>query len=256
MPKVTVDGVKIEVPAAATVCGPIAKTPFDYASPRATASRPPQRERIRRIVTFPILALAGLAVMVPHFAGAAGRSEEIERRSSTPDALIAMRDFSRCVADRNPRAAEAALALDHRRDEQEAALRQLAEGNKRCVALASRLGFSSLLFAGGLAERLLARQRGKGRLAPLVAHDPARPAVQARDESEMMALCTVRTAPAAVETVLATKPASAAEGAAMAALAPTVAGCVAAGQTMRLNRPGLRALLALGAYRLAHRGPG
>jgi hypothetical protein len=61
----------------------------------------------------------------------------------------------------------------------------------------------------------------------------------------------MRAAPAKVQAIVATRPASDAEGVAMKAAGADIVNCVPQGQTFRLKRPGLRALLALGAYRLA-----
>jgi hypothetical protein len=66
-----------------------------------------------------------------------------------------------------------------------------------------------------------------------------------------MALCTVRAAPQKVAAVLATEVFSAVEGAALRDITPDVQSCLAAGVNLRLNRIGLRAMLALAAYRLA-----
>jgi hypothetical protein len=112
-----------------------------------------------------------------------------------------------------------------------------------------------VLFAGGLAENLL-RQRGAvADLAPVVALNPARPAVVSRDDTELMALCVVRASPAKVSALLQTAPASEEEGADLRALMPELRSCLTAGSSVSLNRLLGRAILALAAYRLAeHNG--
>jgi hypothetical protein len=85
--------------------------------------------------------------------------------------------------------------------------------------------------------------------------DPAAPPLQARDDTELMALCTVRQSPDAVLALLATDPATAAETAAMRTLGSTLTGCVARGKSMQLNKPALRVDLALAAYRIANQAP-
>jgi hypothetical protein len=164
-------------------------------------------------------------------------------------ATAAMHNFATCVADRGPKEAAAVLAIDYRSREYDQKLNRLARDRNRCL-FAGRLKFNGILFAGGLAERLAEKGRAPAEIARLLRYDPALPAVQARDETETMALCTVHKAPEQVADLLATEPASDAEEAAMREIAPTVGSCLAAGQKMRLNRPGLRSLLALAAYRV------
>jgi hypothetical protein len=171
-------------------------------------------------------------------------------RPRAPDfATAAMHNFAICVADRGPKEAAEVLAIDYRSREYNQKLNRLARDRNRCL-FAGRLKFNGILFAGGLAERLAERGRAPGDLANLLRYDPSLPPVAARDETETMALCTVREAPGAVAALLATAPATAAEEAAMREIGPTVGSCLAAGQKMRLNRPGLRSLLALAAYRV------
>jgi hypothetical protein len=56
-----------------------------------------------------------------------------------------------------------------------------------------------------------------------------------------------------VAAVLATVPASAEEAKAIAAITPKLAACVRQGAAATLNRPALRALFALAAYRIVTR---
>jgi len=68
-------------------------------------------------------------------------------------------------------------------------------------------------------------------------------------------MCVARAKPADVFALFATTPASDAE---LAALKPTgdiLPGCIPAGQTIKLNRPAVRAIYALGAYRLLAGNP-
>ncbi len=202
---------------------------------------------IRKLITAALAsALAASAFAAPAAAqqrtGGASRSE--------PRAFVAMRNFSQCVVDRSPRAAAAVLAMDPAGAPYREALRRLAGGHDYC-APGTQLRFSGIFFVGGLAEALVTDRRGRSALASRVALDPARPAIQARDETELMTLCAVRAAPGEAASLFATEPASAAELAALRALAPTVSACLGAGRTMRLDRPNLRALLALAAYRLS-----
>jgi hypothetical protein len=182
-------------------------------------------------------------------AGLACAAAAADRQAQPADfAVFRMHRFGECVVDRGPREAEALLALDYRTEAYGRAMRRLSRDRSRCL-FNGRLRFSSLLFAGTLAEQLVEKGRTKDKLVDLLTYDPSKPTLRARDETEVMALCTVRKAPQSVVGLLATAPASDAEEAAIKSLAPTVASCVAQGKNMRVNRPGLRALLALAAYR-------
>jgi len=192
------------------------------------------------------LSVAAVALLL--FAGAAEAAAQGRRNS--PLAAQAMHNFAICAANRSPRGAARLLAMDFRTEAYTQALRRFALGHNSCTARRTSLRFSGSLFAGGLAEQLLREPIGARPLALLVAHDPARPAIEARDETEAMGLCTVRQAPAETQALLATEPGSAQEAAAAAALTPAITACLTRGQAMRLNRPGMRALLALAAYRL------
>ncbi len=164
-------------------------------------------------------------------------------------AITAMHNFGRCVVDRGNKGAAEVLAMDYRTKEYGDALRKLARGFNYC-APGAELRFNGLLFAGGLAERMVVQAQGQRSLADLLAFDATRPAVQARDEGELTALCTARTAPQQLQALFATAPASKEEAIALKSLQPVIASCLRSGQQMRLNPPGLRSLLALGAYRL------
>jgi hypothetical protein len=106
-----------------------------------------------------------------------------------------------------------------------------------------------------MAEALLNANLRQSELAAHVALDPARTPLAARDENELMSLCTVRAAPDQVSALLRSEAASPLEAAALTALVPHVTSCLAAGQRLALNRPFLRAVLVLAAYRLSdHNG--
>lgn len=177
-----------------------------------------------------------------------GRALRLEGEPSTPEDLRLLQRFARCVAQRHPTEAAAILATDFRTHGYTQAMRRLAQGNASCVPL-GRAKFSGILFAGGLAETLLTRQNLLADLAARTAVDPSRP-IQARDESELMSICVVRNAPPQVVAMLSSEAASPGEGAAFRAVMPQVGQCLAAGVNLRLNRPALRAMLALASYRL------
>lgn len=203
-----------------------------------------------------ILAVAALGASA---SASAQRRPRFDRDPATPAEVRVLARFSQCVAERgaNRERSRALLALDFRTEQYQAELLRLAGDNANCVPFGGRLAFGGVLFAGGLAENLL-RQRGAvADLRPLVALDPARPAIASRDETELMALCVVRASPGKVTALLWTAPASGEEGAALRALRPELASCLRAGSSVTLNRLGGRAILALAAYRLAvHNGWG
>jgi hypothetical protein len=169
---------------------------------------------------------------------------------NTPEAIRALHDFARCVAHDHWARARAGeiLAMDYRDDAAHDALRAFVLERSQCVPPHHELTTNNLLFAGAIAEAYLPRDR---ELATMVAYDPARPALQARNEIEVMSLCTVRAAPAAVAALFATMPATAEEAAALRTLAPQLGQCLRAGARSRVNGLEVRALLALAAWRLS-----
>ncbi|GLR48557.1 hypothetical protein [Sphingomonas astaxanthinifaciens] len=162
--------------------------------------------------------------------------------------LTEMQDYGRCVANRQPGRAARLLDGDYRTEEYNKALRLFAQNMNGCVDRGGRLRSGQLLFAGALAEGLLAREYKTGLAAALVT--PAVP-IASRSETETMALCLAMKAPAETEALLATKPASPEEGAAIKPLVAALPDCLVEGQQMTLNKPGLRAVLALAALRVA-----
>jgi len=177
------------------------------------------------------------------------RSMRLDDPPSLPEDLRKLDRFSRCVAQRQANPSAALLAMDFRAEGYESGLRRLAQGNRGCAPL-GRLAFGGVLFAGGMAEALLQRSGASMDVAARTALDPARPPLQARDENELMGICTVRAAPALVQGLLATEVASPEEAAAIRALMPQVGQCLTAGINLRVNRPALRAALALATYRI------
>ena len=165
-------------------------------------------------------------------------------------AVEAMANFGQCVARFTPTGARKVLAMDFRTKEYVQAIDQLASGHGRCAS-GSRIGFNGVLFAGALAEAMLEMENRPEALAGRIARHPARPPILARSPMETMALCTVMEAPQAVAGLFATAPASADEANAIKGLAPTLNACLAQGQSAEINRPGLRSVLALAAWRIA-----
>jgi hypothetical protein len=206
---------------------------------------------------FPLPMILSVAALGASTFASARQSPRFDRDPTTPAEVRILARFSRCVADRpaNRERARTLLALDYRTEHYRQELLRLAGGNTLCVPTGGRLAFGGVLFAGGLAENLLRRRGAVADLGAFVGLDPAHPALASRDETELMALCVVRAAPAKVSALLQTGPASEEEGAALRALMSDLGSCLRAGSNVSLNRLFGRAILALAAYRLAdHNG--
>ena len=194
------------------------------------------------------LAIAAFALLA-----AAPLSAQSVDTTPDPLAVEAMLNYGSCVAGYTPAGARKVLAMDFRTTEYAEAMQRLARGHGRC-APRSRIKFNGLLFAGAMAEALLENEGTPAQLAVRLARNPARAPIPARSPVETMALCTVFAAPRETAGLLATAPASRDEARAAQALAPTLDACLASGRKVALNRPGLRSVLALAAWRIASQG--
>ena len=201
------------------------------------------------------LGLAWLASPATAQRGASVQASSTTEAATAEDRQVLLR-FSRCVAGRQRAQASALVLANYSPDDYQAALRRLSSSQSGCIPGGrGRLQFGGILFAGDLSEILLAEAAPRGSLAARVALRPGHALFPARDQSEVMSVCVVRAAPAETEALLATEHGSPAEGVAVNALAPHIGPCLAEGAAIRLNRPGLRAMLALAAYRLVrHNG--
>ena len=192
----------------------------------------------------------GLAVS----AALASSADAAERLSGTPDDLSvqAVHNFGGCVADTTPKGAEHLLAIDYRTKEYHEAISRLMKGHSdgRCFSAAA-MRANQILIAGAMAERLLIEKVKPSGFATAIAYDASKPPIAARSPAEMTSICVLRAEPAKSYAIFRTEPTSADESHAMQAIAPTLMNCVKAGQKMSFNKPGLRASLALAAYRLA-----
>ncbi len=169
---------------------------------------------------------------------------------SKPEDLRMLRDYARCVVAAKPDQAARVLKLDYRTDSYRRSLQNLTGSPSICAWFPGRLRAARVLLAGAFAEVLLPRALAGRSLAAGVAHDPAKPPIVARDDGEYLGLCAVRSMPGPVADLLATAPASDEEKRAAAAITPGLPPCVRAGAAATLNRPALRALTALAAYRI------
>lgn len=214
--------------------------------------------------------LAGMALLAPAAmpaaasAATAGQAREERPAESSPEDIRRLHEYARCVAQTRPQRVRELLATDFR----ESAYRRMAERlyrpEPRCWnrlgeaqrSRALRVRFNMRMFAGRMAEALLLSDLAGGDLGSRVAFDPARPSLAARNEEEMMSLCTVLAAPAEVAAIFATEPASREEALAVGAITPRIGACLAAGATGEFNRPAIRSMLALAAYRLVQHNAG
>ena len=205
-----------------------------------------------------ILVLAGIASLGS--AASAMQEQQPQQRppASDPEDIRRLHDYSRCIVETRSQRVRELLAADFRED----SYRQLADRLYRPEPVpAARLGdsgrnrrlrvqFNTRMFAGSLAEALLRTDIAGAALADRVAFDASRAPLAARSQEEMLSLCTVRAVPAQVAAIFATQPAGPEEAAAIRSVTPSLAGCIPAGATGEFNRPAIRSMLALAAYRL------
>jgi hypothetical protein len=178
----------------------------------------------------------------------------LDSTSPAPRDIRVLHAFSACAVRHHfsRERARALLAMDPATDEYRRAILDMADRSSHCLpGRGSRLRFSALPFAGGMAEALLSADHSLPVLAARVAFDPALRPLPARDELEVMSICVVRAAPGEVASLFATQPASDAENAALRAILPRAGQCLAAGASLRLNALRIRSMLALAAWRLA-----
>jgi hypothetical protein len=170
--------------------------------------------------------------------------------ASDAGSIRTLHDLGECVVSQTPRAARDVLALDYRAANYQQRLKSVGERSGRCMARASRLESSGILFAGSIAEAFLKRDWTSKRLASQISDDQTLPIVEVRSPLEEMALCTVRRAPRDTVALFRTLPATPGESATVTSLAPVLGECMAKGTKAELNKPAIRSLLALAAYRI------
>ena len=163
-----------------------------------------------------------------------------------PLALQALRNFAICAVQRTPEGAEKLLSFDIDSQDYHDGLSRYAKGHDYC-APGSRLGFSGILFAGDLAEALVAsRYQGGASLAAAA----AQPEPPARTVMEGIGICVARQRPDAVRALIATDPGSPQELKALQGTGDVLPACTPKGKPLKINKPAIRAMYALGAYRL------
>jgi hypothetical protein len=201
---------------------------------------------------FSIMTAAAVAAALASASATPARNRAgaaLEAPHVTPQAERTLHAFARCVALESPARTRAVLAVAEDSASFANGIRDLADWNRSCLNRGT-LRANEHFFAGRMAEALLLRALRGRDLAARVAFDPARPPLRASNEAELMSICIVRAAPAEVAALFGTEPAGHAEAAAMQALYPYLGRCLRQGVQGRFNRPAIRSMLALAAYRL------
>ena len=167
---------------------------------------------------------------------------------STTEARVAMQRFGSCVSERSERLAADTIGTDFNTQSYRSRLHRLVRANEDCFRQGGRRMLSSnLLFAGAIAEAMI--ERGSQPLNVRLARAAMQPAPRAYSPGDQIAICVVRSLPDEVGRLMATGVGEPEEAAAVAALAPALAACAPPNRRVESNDAGLRAILAIAAYR-------
>ena len=191
-----------------------------------------------------------LAITIAALIASPACAQDAAPQKLDPLAVPVVHNFGKCVARRTPSAVENLLALDWRTPEYGQALKRAMTGHSYCLT-GGKLRTAGSLVAGALAEGALMRDDGRGLAGKLAWREGAAP-IEARGELDAMGMCIVRKAPEATVALLRTEPTSDQETVALRGVTPFLGECTAKGTQLRINRPGLRAQIALAAYRITH----
>lgn len=188
-------------------------------------------------------------------------------RAPNHEAIRVMHRFGVCIA-RFPRyRTERVLALVPGTPEERRLIRTIAV-TSQCLEQEGELSFRWQLLRGVIAEGLFesdfAALEGPPRRRPVVPFSNVTPEELAGMSEEGRRLlraldfsqCVVAAAPAEVLALFATEPASAAEDAVFARIAPHLGPCLPQGAQMAIVKPQLRGQLAEAAYRAAYAASG
>jgi len=164
--------------------------------------------------------------------------------------MAALRDFGACMVERYRDDAVQAVEGDFRDEEHADAQRRFAERHARCLgASGGELRTSGVLFAGAMAEALLREDLTQEQLRDSLR--PVDPPLEARSDTEYVGLCMALKHPAETAALVYSDPAKAEGDTQVTAYAQNLPQCVQQGQQLRINKPGLRAIATLAAYRIA-----
>jgi hypothetical protein len=173
---------------------------------------------------------------------------------SSPKERQAMFVAGQCIVSERVIEVRKLLATDFRDESYGRMMRKLVNKKSWCAGYTVPPGVYSaggLLWGGTLAEGLLRRDKILDDLAARTAYRPDLPNIEARNGGEYVAFCAIRTYPNVAASLLRAEPATDEESEAFKALGPIVSACVPKDTKAEFTPDALRALLALGAYRLA-----
>jgi hypothetical protein len=166
--------------------------------------------------------------------------------------IQAVHNYGACIASHTPEGAKQLLAMDFNSPDYDKQFERYVAGHEYCMPFNGMIGASRLLFAGALAEALLKTGVQHDELPQRLAFDPKRENIAARSQVEGMALCTVLQAPKATARIFDTEPATSDEVEAMTPIGAVLGECLKKDMKLTVNKPALRALLALAAWRVVN----
>lgn len=213
---------------------------------------------------FPIVLLCGAAAASAQYGTPAPRQDipqnmPSQQAQAAPASRADVLRAAACVVGRDAAPAEALLATaPFSSDEREKAVRLLRTA-ERCLRQRQPVLTSAPVLRGAVAEALYQARFAQ----PATARTPAAAAAplalasefSAREDAAYLttsyglAYCAAPQHPEQVRALLATEAGTDAEMAALQALYPSFTGCVAAGTQLRIDRGGIRAMLAESLYR-------
>lgn len=165
-----------------------------------------------------------------------------------------MRTFAMCVARARPQLAAAVLALPYLSSEQAQRVRDRLGGSHDCMGrTAIDLRFSPPSILEGFAAQMVRQRFATVDLGPVLAWTDEQViarGLRPRNGYEDFSLCMVRAQPGLIRTYVLTDPGSPEEQASYRQVLPHIGSCVAEGQTLSLDRRGVRSVLAVGLYRV------
>ena len=205
-----------------------------------------------------------IVFVVPAFGQQTG--SRLDRNANAPrsvsdtgikSAIVVAHGFGFCLARREGSRVQTALDFPLMSAEQNKAMDRYFDKFDGCLG-ASRefdeLRSGSLLTLGGAAEWFIGTKLKKANLASLTGMtDEAlmKTEFRPRTDLEDLGLCIVRKDITKAQVLLATKPTTEAEKAAIKAIKVELGPCIRAGVELKLNTPTIRAIVALAVYRAA-----
>lgn len=210
-----------------------------------------------------ILGLAALAYSGPPALAQPETGSRIDRMPGavgaveSEDAITArrvMRTYGQCVARNRVRLARALLALPLGDGEQLRTMRRSAAQVPACLGRGvARLQFHPSLLLGAMAEFYVIERMGSRDLRPIAALTDARLAAMGlapRTGYEDVATCVAVRDPAGVMALIRSEPGTDQESVAFNRLVPHLGPCLPEGLTLTLSPGPVRAIVAVGLYRL------